>query len=349
MPWPRLIAGIVGLSVLLALPAAPAAKPRNSPTPPMDTATATGDNLILDDYGSVEIEVDAHSGPSGENPGGHVSFVAGQILPISGPVTCLNVSGNTALMTVSPTGSFVDFALVRVVDNGGSGLDRFEYIWAPPPLQISSNCHVDLPPLFGGPLIGRAVVNDRQSPPPVPTCMGKEVTITLNSNGQPIGAANDNVEGTDGDDVINTGSGDDLVDAASGNDLICTGDGVDRVLDGGGNDRIEAGPGRDRLSLGGGDDVADAGNGNNLILDGEGDDTYVAGSGDDKVVDGRGDDRVKTGPGEDTVRGDSGENTFRLGAGNDAAVGGIGNEVILGGTGVDYLLGSRGDDTLRGG
>ncbi len=63
-------------------------------------------------------------------------------------------------MTVSPTGSFVDFALVRVVDNGGSGVDRFEYVWPPPPMQFSSDCHVDWPPLFGGPLIGRAVVSD---------------------------------------------------------------------------------------------------------------------------------------------------------------------------------------------
>jgi len=167
---PRVIAGIACMAALLILPAASVAKRHPPPPGPgTDTVTAAGDNLILDDYGSVDIEVDAHSGPSGEDPGGHVSFVAGQILPISGPVTCLNVSGNTALMTVSPTGSFVELALVRVVDNGGSGLDRFEYIWAPPPMQISGDCHVDWPQLFGGPLIGRAVVSDVDPPRSFPT------------------------------------------------------------------------------------------------------------------------------------------------------------------------------------
>ncbi len=61
---PRLIAGIASIAALLLLPAVSSAKHPPPPGPEMDTATATGDNLILDDYGSVDIEVDAHSGPS---------------------------------------------------------------------------------------------------------------------------------------------------------------------------------------------------------------------------------------------------------------------------------------------
>lgn len=138
----------------------------------MDTATATGDNLVLDDFSSFNIEVDAHSGPSGENPGGTVSFVAGGILPISGPVTCLDVSGNTAVMTVAgPFASAPQFAsfIIRLVDNGGSGLDRFEYFTNNPEVPEVLDCRLGSEFYFGGLLVGRALVADADPPAAAPT------------------------------------------------------------------------------------------------------------------------------------------------------------------------------------
>lgn len=93
-----------GLGIVLAglaiAPPAFGAKHLPGPVSRLDTATATGANLVVDDFSSTKIQVDAYSGPSGENPGGSVSFDAGGILPVSGPVSCLEVSGKTAVMTV---------------------------------------------------------------------------------------------------------------------------------------------------------------------------------------------------------------------------------------------------------
>lgn len=180
MRWPRLIAGIAGLGVLLAGPASAAAKPPGSPAPLRDTVTATGDLLPLDPFTDLtDIELDAHSGPSGENPGGHVSFVVSNPasprpqppLLISGSVNCLDVSGNTAAMTIA--GPFPDvpgitaFA-IRVVDNGGGGLDSFEYNVDDPEVPGAIDCHDFSQYYFGGPLVGRAIVTD-VDPPARPT------------------------------------------------------------------------------------------------------------------------------------------------------------------------------------
>ena len=51
-----------------------------------------------------------------------------------------------------------------MVDNGGSGLDRFQYFPVPPENSQYLDCRANPPTDFGGPLIGRAEVFD--SPPP---------------------------------------------------------------------------------------------------------------------------------------------------------------------------------------
>jgi hypothetical protein len=155
--------------VALALPSVSSAAP---PAPTfLDTAKASGDNLVLDDFSAFDIDVDASSGPSGEDPGGHVSFGFNPLFgvePVTGPVTCLEVTGNTAVMTVAgPFASFPNFPAftVKVVDNGGSGLDRFQYFPIPPENSQYLDCRANpIPTDFGGPLIGRAEVFD--SPPP---------------------------------------------------------------------------------------------------------------------------------------------------------------------------------------
>jgi hypothetical protein len=162
-----LATAIVGTA--LALPSICAASP---PPPPtfQDTAKASGDNLLLDDFSAFDIRVDAFSGPSGEDPGGQVSFGFNPLFgvePVTGPVTCLDVADNTAVMTVAgPFPAFPNFPAftVKVVDNGGSGLDRFQYFPIPPENSQYLDCRAGPPTDFGGPLIGRAEVLDSQPP-----------------------------------------------------------------------------------------------------------------------------------------------------------------------------------------
>ena len=166
----KLILTMATVGVVLALPSISSAAP---PAPTfVDTAKASGDNLVLDDFSVIDIHVDAFSGPSGEDPGGQVSFGFSPIFgvePVTGPVTCLEVTGNTAVMTVAgPFSSFPGLLAftVKVIDNGGSGLDRFQYFPVPPENSQYLDCRANpIPTDFGGPLIGRAEVFDAPGPP----------------------------------------------------------------------------------------------------------------------------------------------------------------------------------------
>jgi hypothetical protein len=111
---------------------------------------ATGDSDFFTD-----IAIDAHIDPSGANPHGTVSFNVLGLLHIEGPVTCLAVTADRAVITVGPTG----FSSVRVevVDNGsgGSTPDTF---FAEPFITDCSPTHF---PTFGGPLIaGDITIHD---------------------------------------------------------------------------------------------------------------------------------------------------------------------------------------------
>jgi hypothetical protein len=113
-----LLPALVGV-VALALPALAAAQPVG------DSVTGSGVSSACG--GSVT--VDAHSGPSGENPTGTVH--CGSLF--SGPVTCLNVTDNVAVLNVQDP-LFGSIA-VRITDNGASG-DRFDDV---KPLPISKD------------------------------------------------------------------------------------------------------------------------------------------------------------------------------------------------------------------
>ena len=160
---PRRLQVVLGLA-LMWLVFAPGA----SSAAQLDTATATG-SVGAGVSGFVNIDVNAHSGPAGENPGGSVSFggsieMHGQVIPVgaAGPVTCLNVTGNTAIMkfdvTISIFGNPVAVlgpAVVTLVDNGGAGLDLFGFSLSSAPTDCSASFAVP-----GAPLNGRAVVFD---------------------------------------------------------------------------------------------------------------------------------------------------------------------------------------------
>lgn len=108
--------GIVTLA-LLWLPSVSVAAPKPAPPPLQDSVTGGGQSPLPGCNGGFE--VDARSGPSGENSTGQVT--CGTFF--AGPVTCLNVTGNVALLTVQTSG-FGTVGL-RITDNGATG-DRLQ-------------------------------------------------------------------------------------------------------------------------------------------------------------------------------------------------------------------------------
>lgn len=142
------LAAVVALGGALALPAGAAAQ-----TPTQDSVQATGQTNL------GQVAFSAQSGPSGENPSGTVEFF-GQ----TGPVTCLQVSGNTAYVgfTIPLFGSSPIAA--KLVDGGpaGSGLDRFDAF-----LATGGSVNCGFQPLDEGPVVGGDVVVI--DAPPLPT------------------------------------------------------------------------------------------------------------------------------------------------------------------------------------
>jgi len=113
-------------------------------------ATAAGDSVTgsgLVPNGAFY--VDAHSGPSGENPTGTVtsSLITGYFVDTSsGPVTCLNVSGNTAIVgfTLTGAGGYQTQGLVKIVDNTASGQPD-TLTWNQGPYPTTANPCATLP------------------------------------------------------------------------------------------------------------------------------------------------------------------------------------------------------------
>jgi hypothetical protein len=102
------LCAIVAISLTvpsLAVSAPPA------PQPLQDSVTGSGASRFC----GGTFEVNAQSGPSGENPTGQLTCG----IFFGGTVTCLNVSGNVALLTVGD-GPFAPLA-IRIIDNGASG------------------------------------------------------------------------------------------------------------------------------------------------------------------------------------------------------------------------------------
>jgi len=150
---PVLVAGVV-----CCVPAVAAAQ-----TPNQDFVVGTAG--FGDPQFGVTASVDAHSGPSGENATGTATFGARQTF-FGGPVTCLNVTGNRAV--IGGDSAFVgpEGYLFLVVDNSATGApDLFGILFPPPaeaPTTCPSNLDVPLQPATSGDL----VVHDAQ---PLPT------------------------------------------------------------------------------------------------------------------------------------------------------------------------------------
>jgi Ca2+-binding RTX toxin-like protein len=106
----------------------------------------------------------------------------------------------------------------------------------------------------------------------------------------------DNLDGTNGDDIMDGKGGADTlkgldgkdkIKGGGGNDIIKGGDGNDKLFGGSGNDDLDGGNGRDNLRGGGGKDTLDGGKSNDTLKGDGGADTFVfaKGYGKDKITD----------------------------------------------------------------
>jgi hypothetical protein len=145
----RLLSTILALGALgmVIVPGAGAQAPTE------DSVTGSGTSSFC----GGTFTIDAHSGPSGENPTGQVT--CGSFF--SGTVNCLNVQGNVALLTIATPGQFGGSIALRITDNGATG-DVVEAIPGTGCAQPQGS-YVDL--AFSGDI----VIVDATPPPALPT------------------------------------------------------------------------------------------------------------------------------------------------------------------------------------
>ena len=147
------VAAAVGVGVVLALPGVSGAQ-----TPTQDSVVLNGGPAEAGSF--TVIDIDATSGPSGENPTGQVRFdIFGFFF--GGPVTCLAVSGNSATINIDDQLGGNGVVTVQVVDGQPDSFDA----------QITRRAPTDCTPLpptgLGGPVSGGDIVV--VDGPPLPT------------------------------------------------------------------------------------------------------------------------------------------------------------------------------------
>jgi hypothetical protein len=135
-----IVVGVTGLAIvaLLIAPASVAAQ-----TPRQDSATGTGSTAGGTGF---TFDFNASSGPSGESPSGEAFLgCCGSpiFIEVEGPVTCLAVSGNRAVIGVrdpTPT-SGVGFLEMVAVDGGPGGAQD---LFTASPLALPADCVSEL-------------------------------------------------------------------------------------------------------------------------------------------------------------------------------------------------------------
>lgn len=159
-----LLAAAAVVAAVVALPADAGAQ-----APTQDSVVLTGGPGQA--FQETVIALDATSGPSGEHPSGQVRFDAIGF-QLGGPVTCLAVTGNSAIINFQNqlTAGF-GITTVHVVDNQPGNVngdpDVFDAI---PTGRAATDCSPLPPTGFGGGLEGADIaVVDAPPLPPSPT------------------------------------------------------------------------------------------------------------------------------------------------------------------------------------
>uniref|UniRef100_UPI003D0C101E Ig-like domain-containing protein n=1 Tax=Sedimenticola sp. TaxID=1940285 RepID=UPI003D0C101E len=156
---------------------------------------------------------------------------------------------------------------------------------------------------------------------------------------------NNIVNGLAGDDLIFEDGGNDVIDAGDGNDMVYAGADNDLVFGGSGNDTIYAGLGDDVVFGGDGHDAIFAEGGNDVVFAGDGNDLISGGAGNDVLSGNDGNDQVYGEAGFDALFGLAGDDELAGMAGDDRLDGGAGYDLLDGGTGADEMIGGTGNDT----
>lgn len=124
------------------------------------------------------------------------------------------------------------------------------------------------------------------------------------------GATNDQLVGSDGDDVLHGGGGRDVMRGGAGHDELHGQNGNDRLYGGPGNDELYGGKGNDQLHGNEDDDALWGKKGNDELRGGRGNDRLYGGPGNDDLYGGKGSDELHGGSGDDTYTGGPGADDF---------------------------------------
>lgn len=130
-------------------------------------------------------------------------------------------------------------------------------------------------------------------------------------------------------------AGDDNLDGTNGNDLIFGFEGEDRLDGKNGDDCIVGGPHDDRL---------EGGRGNDVMFGNEGEDRMEGDRGDDLMFGGEGADKMEGDRGNDELFGEGGDDELEGDRGNDTLIGGDGFDEADGGRNVDTCDAEAEDD-----
>ena len=146
---------------------------------------------------------------------------------------------------------------------------------------------------------------------------------------------------------LNSASQDVEVRGSQGDDLILTGTGNDTVFGNDGDDEIDGEAGSDSLDGGMGNDVLSGNAGADELRGQEGDDELNGDGGNDLLYGASGDDTIRGGNGDDLLSGASGNDVLRGGGGDDTLEGQAGENELFGGSGADAFRFTDGTDTVR--
>ena len=136
------------------------------------------------------------------------------------------------------------------------------------------------------------------------------------SDGTPVTAGNDVIDGREGNDFLNGGGGNDTIYGDIGNDAMFGETGDDVLVGGAGTDDLRGGDGNDDLDGGDGDDYLEAGQGDDVVFGGAGNDDLRGNDGDDLLIGDDGDDQLWGNAGNDIMIGGAGSDNFLYGVGD---------------------------------
>lgn len=138
----------------------------------------------------------------------------------------------------------------------------------------------------------------------------------------------------DTDQEMSGTNGDDIIDGGGGNDNISGNDGNDTLLGGSGDDQLYGGQGNDTIAGGSGGSYIDGGDGDDTLTGGDTYDTLYGDSGNDILVGGGGSyDSLSGGSGSDTYRFARGDGYDQINDSHDQAS--LDHDVLEFGPGID--------------